>query len=49
MAKDGRADILSLKDGQLSGSLSQKDIEKFQAVDLQFNQQHSRKLQAEIG
>ena len=49
MAKDGRADILSLKDGQLSGSLSQKDIEKFQAVDLQFNQQHSRRLQAEIG
>ena len=49
IAKDGRADILSLKDGQLSGSLSQKDIEKFQAVDLQFNQQHSRKLQAEIG
>ena len=49
MAKDGRGDILSLKDGQLSGSLSQKDIEKFQAVDLQFNQQHSRRLQAEIG
>jgi len=49
MAKDGRNDILSLKDGQLSGSLSQKDIEKFQAVDLQFNQQHSRRLQAEIG
>ena len=49
MAKDGRSDILSLKNGQLSGSLSQKDIEKFQAVDRQLHPHQSRRLQAEIG
>jgi hypothetical protein len=49
IAKDGRDTIVSLKDGQLSGSLSQKDVEKFQAVDRQLNQGRSRQFQAEMG
>jgi hypothetical protein len=48
-AKDGRGTILSLKEGQLTGSLSSKDVEKFQAVDHQLNQGQSRQFQAEMG
>jgi hypothetical protein len=48
-AKDGRGTILSLKDGELTGSLAQKDVEKFQAVERQLNQGKSRQSQAEIG
>ena len=48
-AKDGRGTILSLKDGELTGSLTQKDVEKFQAVERQLNQGKSRQSQAEIG
>ncbi|MFO0453966.1 MAG: hypothetical protein ACK52I_35810 [Pseudomonadota bacterium] len=49
IAKDGRGNILSLKDGELTGSLTQKDVEKFQAVERQLNQGKSRRSQAEIG
>jgi len=49
IAKDGRGNILSLKDGELTGSLTQKDVEKFQAVERQLNQGKSRQSQAEIG
>jgi hypothetical protein len=49
IAKDGRGNILSLKDGELTGSLTQKDVEKFQAVERQLNQGKSRQSQSEIG
>lgn len=49
IAKDGRDTIVSLKEGQLSGSLSLKDVEKFQAVDRQLNQGRSRQFQAAMG
>ncbi|WP_013320629.1 hypothetical protein [Gloeothece verrucosa] len=48
-AKDGRGTILSLKNGELEGSLTQKDVEKFQAVDRQLDRGKSRQSQAEIG
>ncbi|MBE9171125.1 hypothetical protein IQ238_27630 [Pleurocapsales cyanobacterium LEGE 06147] len=48
-AKDGRGKILSLKDGELTGSLTQKDLAQFQAVARQLNQDKSRQSQAEIG
>jgi len=48
-AKDGRGAIASLKEGQLNGDLTPKDVEKFQAVDRQLNQGQSRQFQAEIG
>jgi hypothetical protein len=48
-AKDGRGTILSLKDGILSGSLTQKDLAKFQAVNSQLSQGRSRQSQAERG
>jgi hypothetical protein len=48
-AKDGRGTILSLKDGELTGSLAQKDVEKFQAVERQLERGKSRQSQAEIG
>jgi hypothetical protein len=49
IAKDSRGTILSLKDGELTGSLTQKDVEKFQAVERQLNQGKSRQSQSEIG
>ena len=48
-AKDGRGTILSLKDGELSGSLTAKDVEKFLAVERQLNRGRSRQSQTEIG
>ncbi len=48
-AKDERGTILSLKDGKLTSSLTQKDVEKFLAVERQLNQGRSRQSQAEIG
>ena len=48
-AKDGRGAIASLKEGQLNGDLTPKDVEKFQAVDRQLNQGQSRQFQAEMG
>jgi hypothetical protein len=48
-AKDGRGTILSLKDGILSGSLTQKDLAKFQSVNSQLSQGQSRQSQAEWG
>ena len=48
-AKDGRGTILNLKDGELSGSLTAKDVEKFLAVERQLNRGRSRQSQAEIG
>jgi hypothetical protein len=47
--KDGRGKILSLQDGELTGSLTQKDLAQFQAVARQLNQNKSRQSQAEIG
>ncbi|ACK72267.1 hypothetical protein PCC7424_3888 [Gloeothece citriformis PCC 7424] len=48
-ALDGRGTILSLKNGELKGSLSQRDVEKFQAVDRQLELGKTRQSQAEIG
>jgi hypothetical protein len=48
-AKDGRGTILSLKDGELTGSLAQKDVEKFQAVERQLERGKSRQSQIEMG
>jgi predicted double-glycine peptidase len=48
-AKDGRGTILSLKDGELTGSLVQKDVEKFQAVERQLERGKSRQSQIEMG
>jgi hypothetical protein len=48
-AKDGRGTIASLKDGQLNGDLTPKDVEKFQSVDRQLNQGQARQFQAEMG
>ncbi|MEG3437875.1 hypothetical protein V0288_12175 [Pannus brasiliensis CCIBt3594] len=49
IAKDGRGEILSLKDGELTGSLTRADVEKFQAVDRQLEPGKSKQNQAEIG
>jgi DNA-binding transcriptional MerR regulator len=49
IAKDGRDNILSLKDGELRGSLNPKDVERFRAVERQLGQGKSRQSQAEIG
>ncbi len=48
-ALDGRGTILNLKDGELSGSLTAKDVEKFLAVERQLNRGRSRQSQSEIG
>ncbi|MGK7874470.1 MAG: hypothetical protein AB4426_14530 [Xenococcaceae cyanobacterium] len=47
-AKDGRGTLLSLKDGELIGSLTTEDVERFQAVERQLNRSSSKQSQAEI-
>jgi len=43
-AKDGRGTILSLQDGNLSGSLTGADMQKFKAIERQLNQNRSNQL-----
>jgi len=47
-AKDGRGNILNLKDGELTSSLTKGDIDKFRVIDQQLGQFKTRAKDIEI-